>query len=71
MAEPLLHRPNPLLYRPEDAATVLGIGRSKFWELITAGEIETVRIGRSRRVPAQALEEYVGRLRTGVSKGAA
>ncbi len=61
----------PLLYRPEDAATALGIGRSKFWELIATEQIETVRIGRSRRVPAQALEEYVGRLRAGRSKGAA
>ncbi len=61
----------PLLYRPEDAATALGIGRSKFWELIATEQIETVRIGRSRRVPAQALEEYVGRLRASGSKGAA
>ncbi len=55
----------PLLYRPEDAATALGIGRSKFWKLIASAEIETVRIGRSRRVPAQALEDYVERLRQG------
>jgi excisionase family DNA binding protein len=52
-----------LLYKPEAAASALGIGRSKLFELIAAGEIETVQIGRSRRVPAQALEEYVARLR--------
>lgn len=53
----------PLLYKPESAAAHLGIGRSKLFELIAAGEIETVQIGRSRRVPAEALEEYVARLR--------
>jgi|1186.fasta_scaffold25362_3 excisionase family DNA binding protein len=53
----------PLLYRPEAAAAVLGIGRSKLFELITQGQIETVQIGRARRVPAQALEDYVTRLR--------
>lgn len=53
----------PLLYRPEDAAAVLGIGRSKLFQIIRAGEIETVQIGRSRRVPAQALNDYVARLR--------
>ncbi len=44
-----------LLHKPESAAAVLGIGRSKLFELIAAGEIETVQIGRSRRIPAQAL----------------
>ncbi len=53
-----------LLHKPESAAAVLGIGRSKLFELIAAGEIETVQIGRSRRIPAQALEDYVQRLRT-------
>ena len=53
----------PLLYKPELAAEHLGIGRSKLFELIAAHEIETVQIGRSRRVPAQALEDYVARLR--------
>jgi excisionase family DNA binding protein len=52
-----------LLYKPEDGAAKLGISRSKFFELIASGEIETVQIGRSRRVPAQALEDYVARLR--------
>lgn len=59
-----------LLYKPEAAAEVLGIGRSKIFELIAAGQIETVQIGRSRRVPAQALEEYVARLRAGSTSAA-
>lgn len=54
-----------LLYKPEAAASALGIGRTKFFELIAEGQIETVQIGRSRRVPAQALEDYVSRLRAG------
>lgn len=53
----------PLLYKPEAAASALGIGRSKFFELVAAGEIETVQIGRSRRIPAEALTTYVDRLR--------
>jgi excisionase family DNA binding protein len=52
-----------LLYKPEVAAAKLTIGRSKLFELIAAGQIETVQIGRSRRIPAQALEAYVDRLR--------
>lgn len=52
-----------LLYRPEEGARTLGISRSRLFELIAAGQIETVLIGRSRRIPAQALEDYVDRLR--------
>ena len=54
-----------LLYKPEAAAAALGIGRSKLFELIASGQIETVQIGRSRRVPAEALSAYVQRLRAG------
>jgi len=43
----------------EEAADRLGIGRTLMYALITAGEVESVRIGRLRRVPADALERYV------------
>lgn len=52
-----------LLLRPEEGARSLGISRSRMFALIAAGQIETVLIGRSRRIPADALEEYVARLR--------
>jgi excisionase family DNA binding protein len=60
-----------LLYKPEHAAALLGIGRSKLFELIGDGQIETVQIGRSRRIPAEALVAYVERLRSQDSSGAA
>jgi excisionase family DNA binding protein len=37
-----------LLLTPIEAARALGIGRSKFYELLTTGAIESVRIGWSR-----------------------
>ncbi len=54
----------PLLLAMRDAARVLGIGRSTLYELIAAGEIEVVHIGRSARVPVAALHEFVERCRT-------
>lgn len=58
--------PGPrVLYRPEEAAAVLGIGRSKIFELIADGQLETVAIGRSRRIPADALATFVEALRAG------
>ena len=52
-----------LLYKPEQAAERLSIGRSKVFELLASGEIESVSIGKSRRIPSQALDSYVARLR--------
>ncbi len=54
--------PQSLLLRPEAAAAMLGIGRSKMFELISAGTIGSVHIGRSRRVPHDALRRYVDSL---------
>ena len=48
-----------------DAARVLSIGRTTMYELVAAGEIEVVHIGRSARVPTAALEEFVERRRAG------
>ena len=47
-----------LLLRPTEAAETLGISRAKLYELLSAGEIRSVRIGRSRRIPTRVLEEY-------------
>lgn len=52
-----------LLLTPEDAAEMLSISRSKLYELLAAGEVESVRIGGSRRIPVDALEDFVDRQR--------
>jgi excisionase family DNA binding protein len=52
-----------LLLKPEEAAEVLGIGRSTLYELLAAGQIESVHIGKARRIPVASLEQYVERLR--------
>ena len=46
-----------------EAARRLSIGRSFIYQLIIAGELETVHLGRLRRVPFDCLVEYVERLR--------
>ena len=55
----------PLLLTVRDAAEVLAVGRTTMYELITAGEIEVVHIGRSSRVPVAALEAFVEQKRRG------
>jgi len=53
----------PLLMDVEGAAKVLGIGRSLFYQLLQTGQIESLKIGRRRVVPAAAVEAFVQRLR--------
>lgn len=60
-----------LLLKPEEAAEVLSIGRSKVYELISTGELASVRIGACRRVPTDALVEFVTRLRSPVAESLA
>lgn len=55
---------NTLLLTPEEAARRLGIGRTHLYALLRAEELESITLGRSRRIPADALEAFVQRLRT-------
>jgi len=52
----------PVLYRVEEAADALRLSRSVIYELIRSGQLRTVKAGRSRRVPVEALAEYVASL---------
>lgn len=55
--------PVRLVLTVEEAAERLGVGRTFMFSLIRRGEVDSVRIGRLRRVPADALQEYVRSLR--------
>ena len=54
---------NKLLLNAEEAAELLGIGRTKVYDLLRVGAIESVRIGKARRIPRDALTAYVEWLR--------
>ena len=51
-----------LLLSPEEAAEVLGVGRSRVYDLMRTRQLTSVRIGKSRRVPVAAVHAYVARL---------
>jgi excisionase family DNA binding protein len=52
-----------VLLPSEKAAQALSISRSKLYELLRTGTLESIRIDRLRRIPIQALHEFVDRLR--------
>jgi excisionase family DNA binding protein len=45
----------------DDAAEVLGIGRSQAYQAVNAGTLRSVRIGKRVVVPVAALRELLGR----------
>lgn len=53
-----------LLYSAEEAAELLGIGRTFMFELLAAGEIESMKVGKRRKIPCDALTSYIERLRS-------
>lgn len=53
---------NRLLYKVKEVAEMLGIGRSKAYELVRIGEIPSVRVGASLRVRGQDVQDYVDNL---------
>jgi len=53
----------PVLLTVAEAARRLSLSRSKVYALIARGEIESVKVDGSRRVPADALVAYVRGLR--------
>lgn len=55
------YMPRLLLTVPE-AAAALAISRSKLYELLAAGDVASIRIDGSRRIPLAALESYIADL---------
>lgn len=53
--------PKLLLTVPE-AAKALAISRSKLYELLASGAVRSVRIDGSRRIPLNALNDYIDTL---------
>lgn len=46
------------LARIDEGCRFLGISRAKLYEIMERGELPYVKIGRSRRLPRQALKEF-------------
>ncbi|RIV80489.1 DNA-binding protein [Aurantiacibacter xanthus] len=60
--------PDAISVRIKDACRMTGIGRSKFYELIAAGEVEIVKIGAMTLVPTDSLRKLIERGRQADAK---
>jgi excisionase family DNA binding protein len=48
-----------LLFTPDEAFAELKIGRAKGFQMIAAGELPSIKIGRLRRIPVDGLRAWV------------
>jgi excisionase family DNA binding protein len=53
-----------LLLTVEEAARRLNIGRTTMYALLSTGAVESVTIGRLRRVPSESLTDFVAALQS-------
>ena len=59
-----------LLIRPEEAARLLAVGRTRLYAMLQSGELPSITIGRSRRILRADLEGWVANLAETGSAGA-
>lgn len=52
----------PLLLSVDEAALLLGLGRTTTYQLVLSGRLASVKVGRRRLVPRRCLEEFVDAL---------
>ena len=55
--------PRSILITPEEAASLLRVGRSKVFELIASGDLMSIKIGRCRRIEREEITAYIARHR--------
>jgi excisionase family DNA binding protein len=53
----------PICVKVNDAARMIGIGRTKLYELIASGELEAIKLGKSTRIMTASLHQLVMRQR--------
>jgi excisionase family DNA binding protein len=57
--------PLPFTVWVREACRLTGIGRSKLYELIAAGEIEIVKVGTITLIPTVSLQRFLDQRRNG------
>lgn len=63
MSRQVMNSDKPLL-TVEEAADRLGIGRTTMFRLVSSGDVESITLGRLRRVPSECLDEFISTQRT-------
>lgn len=52
-----------LLLRINEASELLSLSRTNLYKLLISGELESIKVGRSRLIPTDSLEDFIRRYR--------
>jgi excisionase family DNA binding protein len=52
---------HPAAYRPDQVPAVIGLGRTKVYELLRTGQLRSIKVGKARLVPRAAIDEFLDR----------
>jgi excisionase family DNA binding protein len=61
-------KPAALAVSPADGAVSAGVGRTKFYEAISSGEIPSFKIGARRLIRVATVESWLRRLEEGAAR---
>jgi excisionase family DNA binding protein len=50
-----------LLLKPTEVADAIGLGKTRTYQLLKAGVLPSIRVGRSVRTPVEALKAWIVR----------
>lgn len=51
----------PILLKVEEAAQLCNVSRSTVYDLMGKGEIPSIKVGRVRRIPRVAIDQFIER----------
>jgi excisionase family DNA binding protein len=51
----------PICVKVNEAARMIGVGRTKLYELIASGDVEAVKLGKSTRIITASLHRLIRR----------
>lgn len=51
----------PLVYKPDEAARLMGISERKLDQLIASKEIKSFKVGKSRRISLESIRAFIAK----------
>lgn len=54
----------PIAVRPSDGFAAIGVGTTKGYELINAGDLKVIKIGRATRITVESIKSFVAKQAT-------
>lgn len=53
------HSPTPLAYSVADACRALSLGKTRIYQLINEGKLQSRKVGKRRLIPAESLRRLI------------